>query len=139
MVAKHWINATDASFVGEYKKALKHLDYLDKFLREKDVEYHLLRGAVNYGLENNSNVIESAETAIELLRNTNRYNKDERNYLLGYAINLGKLAFKKGKVSKGSDSFQQIDIASINLAHVRRHLKRTHPLMNHPDWGLENI
>jgi len=139
MVAKHWINAINASFVGEYQKALRHLDYLDKFLSEKDIEYHLLRCAVNYGLDNNSKVIESAETAIDLLKNTNRYNEDERNYLLGYAINLGKLALKKGKTSKDYNSFRQIDFASINLAHVRRHLKKTHPLMNHPDWGLENI
>ena len=139
MVSKHWINALHAFFEGEYQKALMHLDYLDKFLREKDVEYHLLRGAVNYGLNNDSKALESAKNAIEILKNTDRYNEDERNYLLAYAINFGKLALKKGKASKDYNSFRQIDFASINLAHVRRHLKKTHPLMNHPDWGLENI
>jgi len=139
MVAKHWINAINASFEGEHQKALIHLDYLDKHLREKDVEYHLLRGAVNYGLANDSKVVESAETAIELLKNTDRYNDDEKNYLLGYAIDLGKLALKTGNVTKNSNSFPQIDIASINLTNVRRHLKKTHPLTNHPNWDLLNI
>jgi hypothetical protein len=139
MVSKHWVNAMNASFEGEYQKALIHLDYLDKFLRVKDVEYHLLRGAVNYGLENDSKAVENAETAIEILKNTDRYNEDERKYLLGYAISLGKLALKAGTVTKDSSTFPQIDIASINLTNVRRHLKRTHPLINHPDWNLLNI
>jgi len=139
MVSKHWINALHAFFEGEYQKALIHLDYLDKFLREKDVEYHLLRGAVNYGLNNDSKALESAKNAIEILKNTDRYNEDERNYLLAFASNLGKLALKAGKVTKDLSTFPQIDIASVNLTNVRRHLKKTHPLINHPEWNLESI
>jgi len=139
MVSKHWINALHTSFEGEYQKALMHLDYLDKFLREKDVEYHLLRGAVNYGLNNDFKALESAKNAIEILKNTDRYNEDEKNYLLAYASNLGKLALKAGKVTKDLSAFPQIDIASVNLTNVRRHLKKTHPLINHPDWDLQSI
>jgi len=139
MVSKHWINALHAFFEGEYQKALIHLDYLDKFLREKDVEYHLLRGAVNYGLNNDSKALESAKNAIEILKNTDRYNEDERNYLLAYASNLGKLALKASKVTKDLSAFPQIDIASVNLTNVRRHLKKTHPLIDHPEWDLESI
>jgi len=139
MVSKHWINALHTFFEGEYQKALMHLDYLDEFLREKDVEYHLLRGAVNYSLNNDSKALESAKNAIEILKNTDRYNEDERNYLLAYASNLGKLALKASKVTKDLSAFPQIDIASVNLTNVRRHLKKTHPLIDHPEWDLESI
>jgi tetratricopeptide (TPR) repeat protein len=139
MVSKHWINALNTSFEGEYQKALIHLDYLDQFLKEKDVEYHLLRSTVNYSLDNYSKAVESARTAIEILKNTDRYNEDERRYLLGYAISLGKLALKVCKTTKDSSAFPQINIASINLTNVRRHLKKTHPLINHPDWDLLSI
>ena len=134
IVGMRWINALDAASHENYQEALIHLDYLDNFFKRKRIEYHLLRGLVNYGLDNDSEAVQNFEISVELLNNSNRYKEDERNYLLSYAEKFGNKALRTSTITKTHKPFPHIDIASISLSNVRGSLKKSFPLRDHPAW-----
>ncbi len=133
-IAKRWIDALDASSHGDYQQALTHLDYVDKSYKGKRVRYHLLRGFVCFSLKKDSAAVENFETVINLLKVVDSFNENERNYILGYATIFGNKALEADNFTKGSKSFPQTDIASINLSMVRQYLKLNFPLREHPNW-----
>jgi hypothetical protein len=137
IVAKHWVDALDASSHGNYQRALSHLDYVDKSYKGKRIRYHLLRGFVCFTLKKYSAAVKNFETSLKLLKGSNSFNENERNYILGYASIFGNKALDAGNFTKNSNPFLQTDIAPINLSKVRQYLKINFPLRDYPNWDLK--
>ena len=134
VVGVKWVKALELASNENYQAALGELDYLDEFYRGKNIEYHLLRGFLNYGLGDDIEAVRNFELSITLLRDTNRYNEDEKRYLLGYGTTLGRKALKAESDLSESTRFPKIDISLIDLSKVSQSLRKTFPLTDHPHW-----
>lgn len=133
-VGIRWVKALEVSSNEDYQAALVHLDYLDKFFNGKNVEYHLLRGLVNYGLGDDLQAVNNFKISISLLADTYRYNENEKNYLTSYGVKYGTKALKNDPDLAKTISFPHIDMSSVDLSKVRKPLKINFPLRDHPNW-----
>ena len=134
VVGIRWVKALEVSSNEDYQAALVHLDYLDKFFNGENIEYHLLRGLVNYGLGNDSQAVQNFKISISLLVDTDRYNENEKDYLTSYGVKYGVKALKADPDLSKTISFPHVDMSSIDLSKVRKPLKRNFPLRDHPSW-----
>ncbi len=134
IVGVKWVRALELASAENYQAALGELDYLDEFYSGKNIEYHLLRGLVNYALSDDSSAVENLKLSISLLRNTTRYNEDERDYLLCYGTTLCRKAAKSVPNLIDLDSLPQVDVSTVKLANVKHPLRKSFPLTDHPQW-----
>ena len=129
-----WVRALESASQQDYEAALVDLDFLDEFYRGKNIEYHLLRSLVHYGLGDDVEAARNAEVSIDLLRSTKRYNPDEKKYLRNYGVILGRKAIRSDPDLVDAEPFSKTDLLMVNLANVRQSLKTSFPLRDHPDW-----
>ena len=129
-----WVKALELTSRENYQAALSELDHLDQFYRGKNVEYHMLRGFLSYGVEEDIEAVRNFELSIALLQDSNRYNNEEKKYLLAYGTTFGRRALKSESNLSDSSRFPEIDISLIDLSKVSKAIKKNFPLTDHPDW-----
>lgn len=129
-----WVRALDLASQNENEAALDQLIFLDEFFSGKNVEYHVLRARVSYGMGDDSEAVKHAATSISLLENSDRYNEDEKRYLKNYCVILGRKAARTLSEVVEQEAFSKSDILMVHLANVKQSLKISFPLKDHPDW-----
>ena len=118
----------------DYLPAIGKLQYLARFFENKDVEYHLLKGFVEYATNNNSSAVKDLRLSINLLRKSSKYNEAEKKYLECYAAIYGNLANSSLSRECQDENFGKIAWVDVDLSGVRKELKKNFPLRKHPGW-----
>jgi hypothetical protein len=127
-VAPLWVKSLGLAAEGKNAEAQVLLKRIESILVFSKTEYGLLRGHVEFKLENCSESIRYLESAIKYSEQEKKCNDDEKRYFRAYAhwlINSQK---------SESTSQIEIDFDSIELGNISKAFKDNYPLRVHPEW-----
>lgn len=133
-VGAKWVGALESVANGDFASAIHHLQYLARFFENKNVEYHLLKGFVEYASNDDSSAVKDIRLSIILLRKSVKYTQTEKKYLECYAAIYGNLANENLPLKRQVDMFEKVPWEDVDLSVVRKELKKNFPLRKHPGW-----
>jgi len=135
-VGAKWVAALESVAMEDYLSAIGNLQNLARFFENKDVEYHMLKGFVEYATNNNSAAVKDLKLSINLLEKSSKYNEAEKKYLECYAGIYGNLANSNLSHEHQGENFEMIAWRDVDLSGVRKALKMNFPLGKHPSWEI---
>jgi hypothetical protein len=133
-VGAKWVGALESTAKEDYFSAINKLNDLTRFFENRNVEYHLLKGFLEFAINDDQSSIEDIRQSIRLLEKSTKYNHSEKNYLKCYAATYGNLANENMPTTRQVDKFEVIPWGEVDLQHVSRALKKNFPLRTHPNW-----
>lgn len=129
-VSRHWVKSLDLSSKGNYLEALEHLESIEKIMSLR-AEEMLLKGYLHYST-NQDGAIDLLQSSIRMIGASEKYSKDEKNYMISYAsVWASKISDKY--VNDDAYPFE-INYQEIDLGKVRKFIKDNYPLREHPSW-----
>lgn len=134
LVGARWVGALESVAEEDYVAATTKMEYLSRFFDNKNLEFHLLRGFVEYATSDDLGAVKDFLVSIRLLRESKKYNDYEKKYLECYAAKYGNLANSNLPLEQKCKAFNIVEWDSVNLPSVRKLLKKNFPLRQHPDW-----
>ena len=124
IAAAKWVKSLDLASKKKWEEANLCLESMEKYIDGQNIEFYLLLGLVKYALGDDSASSKSFIKAEKLLEGTNKYNTDEKKYLMSYA----RMFQNCDNNLLDLESSNTVDISNINLLNVSSALKANFPI-----------